>query len=68
MAKSMNIRPFLGLKEAAEVTGLSVYFLRHGCRAGTVPHVMAGNEYRVNIAALLDQLEVPYERLRIGER
>lgn len=67
MAKSAVVRPFLGLKEAAEVTGLSVYFLRHGCRTGTIPHILAGNEYRVNIAALLDQMGVPYERLRIGE-
>jgi hypothetical protein len=66
MAKSVVVRPFLGLKEAAEVTGLSVYYLRNGCRAGTIPHILAGNEYRVNIAALLDQMGVPYERLRIG--
>ena len=66
MAKSVVVRPFLGLQEAAEVTGLSVYYLRNGCRAGTIPHILAGNEYRVNIAALLDQMEVPYERLRIG--
>lgn len=67
MAKSTSIRPFLGLKEAAEVTGLSVYFLRNGCRAGTIPHVLAGNEYRVNMSGLFEQLGVPYDRIAVGE-
>lgn len=49
--------PFLKIKDASKVTGLSQYFLRRGCRAGTVPHVRSGTVYPVNIPALLRQLE-----------
>lgn len=49
--------PFLKIKDASKVTGLSQYFLRRGCRAGTVPHVRSGTVYLVNIPALLRQLE-----------
>lgn len=49
--------PFLKIKDASKVTGLSQYFLRRGCRAGTVPHVRSGTVYLVNVPALLRQLE-----------
>ena len=49
--------PFLKIRDASKVTGLSQYFLRRGCRAGTVPHVRSGTVYLVNIPALLRQLE-----------
>ena len=37
-------------------TGLSQYFLRRGCRDGSVPHVMSGTVYLVNVPALLRKL------------
>ncbi|MBR4578806.1 MAG: hypothetical protein IKO22_04235 [Oscillospiraceae bacterium] len=49
--------PFQSLRNTAALTGLSVGFLRDGCKAGTIPHIMAGNEYRINIVQLLAQLE-----------
>lgn len=49
--------PYQSLRNAATLTGLSVGFLRDGCKTGTIPHVMAGSEYRVNMAQLLAQLE-----------
>lgn len=52
----MSDKPFLKIKEAAVVTGLSEYFLRKGCRSGSVPHVCNGNVYLVNIPALLRKL------------
>lgn len=49
-------KPFQKIPEACETTGLSQYFLRRGCRDGTVPHVRSGRTYLVNVPALLRQL------------
>lgn len=51
--------PFMKSKDACAVTGLSQYFLRQGCRDGSVPHVKSGPTYYVNVPALLEQLGVP---------
>lgn len=54
----MNIgAPFQKIPDACKVTGLSQFFLRKGCKDGTVPHVKSGNAYYVNIPALLEQLD-----------
>ena len=52
----MNQTPFLRIKDAATVTGLSQYYLRAGCRNGTVPCIRSGAVYFVTIPALLRQL------------
>ena len=44
------------LKEACRETGYSVYYLRSGCKAGTVPHVMSGNRYLVKVPLLIEKL------------
>lgn len=51
-----NMTPFMKIPEASRVTGLSQFYLRQGCKDGTVPHVMSGTTYMVNVAALLRQL------------
>ena len=48
--------PFAKITEASRLTGLSTYFLRQGCKSGSVPHVCNGNVYLVNIPALLRKL------------
>lgn len=40
---------FVSIKTAAEITGLSQYYIRNGCRAGTIPHIMSGNRYKVDL-------------------
>lgn len=52
----MNSKPFLPIREACEVTGLSQRFLREGCKAGKVPHVRSGAKYLINLPALLKKL------------
>lgn len=52
----MNNIPFQKIPEACKTTGLSQYFLRKGCRAGTIPHVKSGEIYYINVPALLRQL------------
>ncbi len=50
--------PFQKIPQAAKTTGLSRYFLRNGCKDGTVPHVMSGGVYYVNVPLLLKNLGV----------
>lgn len=50
--------PFQKIPEACKTTGLSMYFLRKGCRDGSVPHVKSGAVYLVNVPALLQKLGV----------
>lgn len=50
--------PFQKFTEASKTTGLSQYFLRQGCKNGTVPHIKSGGTYYVNIPSLLRQLGV----------
>ena len=48
--------PFQKIPDAVKSTGLSAYFLRNGCKDGTVPHVKSGGTYYVNVRALLRQV------------
>lgn len=48
--------PFLKIAEASKMTGLSQFYLRRGCRDGSVPHVMSGTVYMINVPALLRKL------------
>lgn len=53
----MNINPpFQKIPQACKTTGLSQYFLRKGCRDGSIPCVKSGTTYLVNVVALLRQL------------
>ena len=54
--------PFQTIKEACGTTGLSQFYLRAGCKDGSVPCVKSGNKYYVNVPALLKQLGVPDEK------
>lgn len=49
--------PFQSITGAAHLTGLSRGFIRKGCKAGTIPHVMAGKDFRVNMRVWLEQLD-----------
>lgn len=44
--------PFQKITEACKTTGLSQYFLRQGCKNGTIPHIKSGGVYYINIPAL----------------
>ena len=48
--------PFQSLEGACRITGLSTWYLRNGCKSGRIPHIMVGSDYRVNVPALLAQL------------
>ena len=50
------MKPFQKIPEACRSTGLSMYYLRQGCKDGTVPHIKSGTTYMINVPALLRQL------------
>ena len=47
------MKPFQKITEACKTTGLSSFYLRNGCRDGSIPHVKSGGVYYINIPALL---------------
>ena len=49
--------PFQKITEACKNTGLSQYYLRQGCKNGTVPHIKSGGVYYVNVPALMEELD-----------
>ena len=42
-----QMQPFQKITDAVKTTGLSAYFLRKGCRDGSVPHIKSGSVYFV---------------------
>lgn len=49
---------FQPIRGAAEITGISSKAIREGCRAGRIPHIRVGADYRVdmpNFLALLHE-------------
>ena len=60
MSRKKTIDPsatFQSIRGAAEITGLSRYYIIKGCQDGTVPHIKVGIDYRVNMPLFLAQLE-----------
>lgn len=51
-AQSAN-PPFQKIEDAVRTTGLSAYYLRRGCRNGSIPCVRSGRTIYVNVQALL---------------
>ena len=49
--------PFQKITEACKTMGLSQYFLRQGCKDGTIPHIKSGSVYYINVQALVEQLD-----------
>lgn len=56
MAKAKPDAPYMTIPNACRTTGLSQYFLRNGCKDGSIPNVKSGNTYYVNVPALLEKL------------
>lgn len=48
--------PFQRIEDAVRSTGLSAYFLRKGCRTGSIPCVRSGRTIYVDVPGLLEQL------------
>lgn len=63
--ETKQVTPFMKIGAASRVTGLSQYFLRQGCKDGSVPHVKSGTTYMVNVPALLRQLGADGEAVNV---
>lgn len=50
-------KPFQGIRETANSTGLSQYFLRKGVKAGTIPHIRSGEKILINVPALMNLMD-----------
>lgn len=50
-----HMTPFQKIAQASKTTGLSQYYLRRGCRDGSIPHTKSGQTFFVNVPALLRQ-------------
>ena len=59
---SKSDAPFMKIGDASKATGLSMYFLRQGCRDNTVPHIRSGQTYLVNVPKLLARLDAESAR------
>ena len=51
------IKRFLTIEETAELTGLSVYYLRQGIRTGKIPHIKCGCKNMINLPKLIELLD-----------
>ena len=49
---NLDGKRFLSIRDAATVTGLSQFFLRSGCRDGSVPCIRSGRKYLVDVQSL----------------
>ena len=56
-----NNVPFMKIRDACRVTGISQYALRNGCKDGSVPCIRSGSVYLVNVPALLRKLNAESE-------
>ena len=61
MATGKAAAPFQKISDACRTTGLSQYYLRRGCRDGSIPCIRSGPTYYVNVPELLKQLGVPFQ-------
>lgn len=59
--KAVRETPFMKIPDACKTTGLSQYFLRKGCKDGTVPHIKSGRVYFINVPQLLERLNAQTE-------
>lgn len=48
---------FQTIADATRTTGLSQYFIRRGCRNGTIPHIKSGNKFLVNVPLLIERMD-----------
>lgn len=48
--------PFQSPTSAAAITGLSSRYLIQLCKDGKIPFIMVGNDFRINVPLLVEQL------------
>lgn len=49
--------PYQGISGASRITGLAQGYIRGLCKSGAAPCLRVGQEYKINMALFLQQLE-----------
>lgn len=57
---------YMSVPDAAKYTGLAACFIRKGIKAGTIPAIVAGRKYLVNIPLTLEALNAQSEARKAG--
>ena len=52
------MKTFLSIPDANTATGLSAFYLRSGCKDGTIPYIRSGKKYMIDMEAFLEQLHI----------
>lgn len=55
--ENKQIAPLQTIENTARLTGASRYFIRNGCRDGTIPCIKSGTKYMVNLPLFLEMLD-----------
>ena len=53
---------YTSIRETAEITGLSQWYIRERIKAGDICFLQAGTKYLINMPRLLEQLDRESER------
>ena len=56
-AKLVSVTPFVTIREAVRLTGLSERYVRRLHHEGKLPHVMSGNRVLVNVPKLMEMMD-----------
>lgn len=48
---------YQSIADACRTTGLSQYYLRNGCKDGSIPHIRCGRVYMIDVSGLYDALD-----------
>ena len=57
----LNSTTFQKIHDASKSTGLCQYYLRDGCKNGSIPCIKSGKVYFIDVPALLDKLRAQAE-------
>ncbi len=55
--KILSVTPFLTIREAVKLIGLSERYVRKLHHEGKLPHVMSGNRALVNVPKLMEMMD-----------
>ena len=53
----MPVAPLQSIDNTARLTGASRFFIRNGCRDGSIPCIKSGSKYMVNLPLFLEMLD-----------
>lgn len=49
--------PYQNINNTSKISGMSRDYVRKGCKAGKIPHVMSGGVYMIHVPKFLEMLD-----------